>query len=233
MRFAALGIFVATTVCFSVFETLPQILPSDEAKEDAGLRRTRDAALVAVKTRSLDSLMTLVSDDLVMNEGSDLPSNPKRALRDSLSDPRNEWWGALEDSLSLGGAFTTDRGALEGRREFCAPYFYAKYPAEIPEGVRGEGTPWVIIEKDVPLYARPDTRSRVVGKVSYALLQAVGLGRPDPVNPKVLWHAVEFPRDAESYVMASKIRNPEGFHSCFAKEHDGYRISLISRYRGL
>jgi hypothetical protein len=69
--------------------------------------------------------------------------------------------------------------------------------------------------------------------VSYALLQAVGLEQPDPVTPKVLWDSVEFPPDGESYVMASKIRDPEGFHVCFAKERAGYRISLMSRYRGL
>jgi hypothetical protein len=45
-----------------------------------------------------------------------------------LSHAAPEDWASIERPLLLGGAFTTTRGAVHGRREFCAPYPYASFP---------------------------------------------------------------------------------------------------------
>jgi len=233
MRTLVLAVWFVTAVASGPPAQLPQILPVDAAAEDAPLRQARDAALAAATAKNVDALLALVSPDLVLAEGSDLPKDRPRWLREALANPQHEWWRGLAESLALGGAFTTARGAVEGRREFCAPYFFARFPTDVPAVVHGERPPWIIIDKDVALHQRPDARSRVVARVSYALVQAESLEQPDPVTPRVLWDSVEYPENATSYVMASKIRNPERFHVCFANEPTGWRISLISPYRGL
>ena len=52
------------------------------------------------------------------------PSRGKDALRGRLAwnGGDNPSWAHLESALALGGSFTTTRGRVEQRREFCAPY---------------------------------------------------------------------------------------------------------------
>jgi len=160
MRQHVLAISLLTAALVQSF-SLPHIEPVDAATEDATLRDARDAALAAAKAKNVDALMALVSRDVIQSEGSDL-RNPYRWLRDVLGNPQHEWWGGIVESLSLGGAFTTSHGAIEGRREFCAPYYYALFPSNLPGEVQGENAPWAIIDKNVALHAKPDARSRVV-----------------------------------------------------------------------
>jgi hypothetical protein len=233
MRHVVFALFAIASVSIAQSPRLPQLRPVDAATEDESLRTVRDAALAAAKAKDVPALMSLVSTLVVIGDGGDAPGGLKPWLAETLSNREHEWWRGLEDALSHGGAFTTTRGAMEGQREFCAPYFYATFPEQVPEAARGEGTPWVVIDKDVAVHAAPDAKSRVLARWSYVLVQATGADRRDRMNPDVLWKSVDFPENSESFVLASKMRNPEGFHVCLAKEWGRWRISLIRQHRGL
>src|SRR4029450_8803378 len=103
----------------------------------------------------------------------------------------------------------------------------------LPGEVQGENAPRFIIDRNVALHAKPDARSRLVARVSYVLVQAFPDESPDPVTPVVRWNSVEYPLNSTSYVMATKMRDPEGFHVCFAKEPVGWRIRLRRAQSGL
>jgi len=233
MRHLVVAIFAVASIGLGQSPRLPQLLPVDAATEDESLRIARDAALAAAKTRNVDALMTLVSPTVFIGEGPNAPGATQRVLRESLADPKYQWWQGLEDALSHGGAFTTTRGAMAGQREFCAPYFYATFPMELPDAVQGERTPWVVIDKDVAVHAAPDAKSRVLARWSYVIVQANGGEQEDAKIPGVRWQSVDFPEDSESFVLANKIRNPEGYHVCFAKEWGKWRISAMIPHGGL
>jgi hypothetical protein len=232
MRHLVLVPLLIASVSVGQAPRLPRLLPVDAATEDESLRAVRDAALAAAKAKDVSALMPLVSTLVVIGDGGDSSGPLKPRLAEWLSNPEYEWWQGLKDALSHGGAFTTTRGSMEGQREFCAPYFYATFPTQLPEAVQGEATPWVVIGKDVEVHKAADLQSRIVARWSYVIVQANGPDYPDPANPDILWKGVDFPENSESYVLASRIRNPQDFHVCFAKEWGRWRISLMSQ-RGL
>lgn len=220
MRHLVFALFALATFGVEQSARLPRLLPVDAATEDESLRVVRDAALAAVKAKNVSALLPLVSTLVVIGDGGDSTGGMKPWLERTLSNPDDEWWHDLKDALMHGGAFTTTRGAMEGQREFCAPYFYATFPAVLPEAVQGETTPWVVINKDVAVYARADLQSRIVARWSYVIVQANNGDYHDPANPDILWKGVEFPENSESFVLATQIRDPEGFTSVLRRSGD-------------
>ena len=103
------------------------LLPVDEATHDNSLLKFRAELIAAVKRRDVEGVMRNVDANVDR-------SRDKDALRGRLSwnGGDNPSWAHLESALALGGSFTTTRGRVEQRREFCAPYTYSTYPWPVP-----------------------------------------------------------------------------------------------------
>lgn len=215
----AASILALTTV---QLPTLGSVLPVDEARQEPGLAAVRDRVFAAAKARDARTVMSFASQRLKLGDSGDVDDRSRRRFGEILSRPEDEAWGGLEGALSLGGAFTKTRGAVEGRREFCAPYVYAAFPSDIV----AEGTPWVILDKDVAVHAAPNRKSAVIGTLSYAIVQAPGNQRHDPLDYNTVWETIASD-DKEAFVLASKIRDPEAYHVCFANE-GGWVISAFT-----
>jgi hypothetical protein len=239
--FLALVLITATTVVISGQSTWPpsvaaqlRRLPSfpsvDEARQEPDLEAVRNEVLAAVRAKDVKRLMGFVSSSLVV-DGERSDENWPRLEHWLLSVPHAEDWGLLERALSLGGAFTTTRGAVEGRREFCAPYVYARCPlwADIPENVQGERLPSAVVVKAVDVHAKPDLRSRVLGRIGFVMVQAGGLDAPDPSDPSVRWNVLNFEGEQEAYVRAETIQDPEGPNVCFAQDSKRWMVSSFDR----
>jgi len=215
-----------------------RLLPIDEAASAPDLKRTRDALLAAVKARDADAVMRFVSPDLVLENVGSENRDGRKILAEELKAPRalgekdREYWYGLESSLSLGGAFTSTRGALAGRREFCAPYVYAAFPQSVPPEVQGETLPWALIRKDVELRAAPSANSGLLTRLSYALLQAPGAVRRDPYTDQ-MWQSVELSEGREAFVPADEIRDPAGYHACLASIDARWVLSSFTRHGSL
>src|SRR5215217_3998769 len=94
--------------------------------DDAG--QSRDLArfsqqVLEMATRHADNELLAVVESST-SEALTRATTVERELRD-LGERR---WRQLKRALALGGAFTTSRGAVAGRREFCAPYTYGAFP---------------------------------------------------------------------------------------------------------
>jgi hypothetical protein len=229
MNRACLALFVLFASAAMLGQTvrLPTLAAVDEAGREPSLRGVRQTVLKAVAERDVDALVSIVSAK-ARNEGSLLSAE---WLRSVFTDPNFEWWSQLRDALTHGGAFTTSRGAVDGRREFCAPYAYAAFPSEIPAVVHGERPPYVVIGKNVAVHAKPDARSRVLARLSHVLVQAPGAEYPDKTVRGRVWKAIEYPdSETEGFILASQIRDPEGFHVCFAPEGGQWRISEMQSH---
>jgi hypothetical protein len=204
-------------------EPFPQLRPIDEATKDPQLAETRTALLAALRDRNVDFVMRYVSPNVVVERGGESGGQAWTRLFEDLSqrgsksgDGENQRWGGMEAALSLGGSFTTSRGALLGRREFCAPYVYSAFPTPIPEAVRGEIPPWALIRANVDIREQPSSTARVLKRMSYALLQAPGAEHVETPTGKK-WKSVHVSEDQEGFVPADAIRDPEGYHVCLAR----------------
>ena len=150
-------------------------------------------------------------------------------LRESLADPKCPMVAGLE-MPSHGGAFTTRVGPCG---DAVRRVFLRHLSTELPHAVEGERTPWVVIDRDVAVHAAPDARNRVLTRWSYVIVQINGGEQDDATNSRVRWQSVDFPEDSESFVLANKIRNPQGYHVCFAKEWGKWRISAMIAHSDL
>jgi hypothetical protein len=130
--------------------------PVDEAELDSTLKSFRDELVAAIGRR--DAKVIIDSVDPTMKSGL---STLQVELRRSLDSPRHADWRFLERVLTLGGSFTTTRGAQAGRREFCAPYTYSTYPRPVPPDLAGEQDPWVIIYPRIALRTEPKMTAAV------------------------------------------------------------------------
>ena len=90
--------------------------PVDEAGKDPELVAFREALLGAAKRRAVTALVESASETVKV-DGEPFAVRLRRDFTDKVTPP----WDDFSGALSLGGAFTTTRGAIRDRREFCAP----------------------------------------------------------------------------------------------------------------
>jgi hypothetical protein len=221
---------LALAVSASPIATPPKLMPVDEARKEPALAGVRDEVLAAVRARDARRVMSFVSPAVVLDGAAQKGDANWRSLDRALANPRQEDWRRLEDSLALGGAFTTKRGANKGRREFCAPYVFAAFPEHLPLALRGlERSPWVIVDKHVEVHSSADESSRVIASLSYSIVPANGGEYRDPHDAARTWQAINVSAGEDGFVDSRKIRNPEGYHVCFAKEGGSWLISSIAQ----
>jgi hypothetical protein len=234
MRYVVITLSVAL---WTATTAIPRLPPMDEAASDKDLTRTRAELLSAVRERHGEAVMRFVSADVLV-ESTESGSTSWNILANALSSGTpgekrdasdHAYWKGLESALTLGGAFTTTRGAVLRRREFCAPYVYAAMPepAALPESVRGE-VPLGHWSRGTSKRATPSSDGRLVMRLSYALLQAPGAERQDASGKR--WQSIELANDTEAFVPADAIWNPESYHVCFAKVQDRWLVSAFGAH---
>ena len=207
MRLVLFVLLCIASVSVRQSPRLPQLLPVDAATEDESLRAARDAALTAAKTRNVEGLMALVSPTVFIGEGPNAPGATLRVLRESLGGITSTRWvaGVGRFALSHGGAFTTTRGAMEGQREFCAPYFYATFPTELPTRCKANARHGWSSTRTSPCTRRRTRRAVSSHGGRHVIVQANGGEQDDATTPRVRWQSVDFPEDSESFVLATQI----------------------------
>jgi hypothetical protein len=147
----------------------------------------------------------------------------------SLSPPfSNTIAYETEHALALGGTFTTSRGAVPGRREFCAPYVYSAFPEELPRWLEGEENPWAIIGSNVPVREQPRPSARVLTRLSWELVKADGWRDADPKG-RLQWANVTLPDGRSGYVQEGQIRPTTDYHVCFAKIDGRWLMTSFAR----
>lgn len=195
--------------------------PVDEAAKVPDLMRFRAQVMDIVRRRALDELMT--------NVETQTPDAVRRAqfIESRLMDGDETYWKRVERALTLGGAFTTTRGAVPNRREFCAPYVYGAFPKELPEWIGLEQPPVVVVGTKVPVYQAPNATSRVVARLSNVIVDWIDtmagpLGR-DPLIPAFV--QIEIAPERRGWVDGTHVIFLNGWHVCIAQTGQGWRIS--------
>lgn len=209
----------------SVLQGVPRLRPVDEARSDKELLKFRDQLIAALSTGRLEDVLASMEPTVRAS----VEPHWRRIPLERLTRDRDSEWVALKGLLELGGSFTTTRGAARGRREFCAPYVYSAFPNRpLPESLADEVDPWVITGEQVPVYAERKTTSRVLTRLSHAVVPTGGgwLG-PDPDG--TMWAAVQLPDGREGFVLSPQIRRPDDYHACFARIDGQWRMTAFER----
>ena len=223
---SVLAVMVLTVTQPAPYRPIP-FAPVDQAKDEPELVVFRQRLIDVAERRAVDELLSLASQT-TQTEGSTTVSSLRREFTEVVPPP----WQAFKEALSLGGAFTTTRGAVRGRREFCAPYVYSAFPSTLPEWIGGEQLPWVIVRADAPVYARPSLSSPLVARTGHAIvefLDHIGPGLVAKADPG--WVHIALSPKRRGFVTEDSARSPEDWHVCMAREDGGWRVTEFARFR--
>lgn len=189
----------------------------DEAGQDPALKLFRDRLLLAAKQRDAKILAESMAPEL-------------RAREQAWLHPpfSNTIAYETERALALGGSFTTVRGAVFGRREFCAPYVYATFPNVAPRPIVSTFGPYAIIGDRVPARAKPRPDAPVVTYLSWELVKAFGWLDADPQS-RLQWAEVDLLDGRQGYVQEGQIRHPTDYHVCFARIDGRWLMTAFGR----
>ena len=121
------------------------------------------------------------------------------------------YWSSLEDVISF-GAIRVDE------REFCQPYYScsAGQPALIGLNIYNAA---VLVEKDVAVYEGPDTETRVIETLSFAVVE-LGTFLDD-----LIWAEIKLPSGQEGYIERRTMRPPVGFKAVFEQRPAGWVLA--------
>jgi hypothetical protein len=185
----------------------------DEAGQDSEFKAFRDRLEEDLKRGDLQRLAAVMAQPLRAKWPDSLASIAHHAGR----------------ALALGGSFTTVRGAVFGRREFCAPYVYAAFPNVVPPPIRSTFEPYAIIGDRVPARAKPRPDAPVVMYLSWELVKDGSWY--DDAQRHVLWAQVTRLDGRVGWVQHGQIRHPTDYHVCFAKIDGQWLMTAFGRDR--
>ena len=208
-----------------------KVYPVDEAKREPSLLAAREALLEAISHGDAEHVKRLI----------DPSSSPAAALVDALRVDANQrsaakdlWvWTPLKRALSLGGAFTTTKGAVYGRREFCAPYAYANWPPHwLLDDMRDPDSgsePWMVIGQGVAVRLAPSIQAPIVSRVSFEVLPVAALSAQDESGADLVWQRVILPDGRHGFVADSLLWGDMDYHVCFANVDGQWRLTKFAR----
>jgi hypothetical protein len=198
--------------------------PVDEARNDPQLAAFRDTLLGIAKRRVVEELVAVASAT-VQIDGEPFAARLRRDFTDRVTPP----WDAFREALSLGGAFTTTRGAIRGRREFCAPYVYGTFPSTLPPWIGGENLPRAITRSTTPVFEAPDRSSRVLARLGHVIVEYLDHVPPEAAEPNDRgWVLIALSPTRKGYVSADAARSPRDWHVCLANEAGRWQISAAA-----
>ena len=189
--------------------------PVDEALQDGTLVEFRSRLLKAVRSRDVAAVLQVTAG-----------SAKQTLFAAAAIGPQAEDWSQLDRALSLGGSFTTRRGAVPGRREFCAPYVFSAFPTSVPHDLSGELDPAAIIAASVPLRSMPTDGATSILTLSHELVKRNGDSRKDGGQ---YWIGVIAFDGREGWVKSSEIRYPDDVHVCMAQLDGQWTLTSFGR----
>lgn len=197
-----------------------QVLPVDEANQDASFVAFREKFIAAVKRRDVKFLFATLDRDIKGSFGGD----------DGIADFKRIWkldqpsksglWKELSAVLTNGGTFSKESKT----REFCAPYSFTVFPADLDAFEHQ-----MIFGDNVNLRAAPDSKSSVVAQLSYNVVRVDyenSVKKPNSEND-FAWLKVETLGGKKGFVSPDFVRSPIGYRGCFEKKNGKWKMTFF------
>jgi hypothetical protein len=194
-----------------------KLYPIDEAHENPEFEAFREKLMAVAKAKDVDFIgehtdkairYTFGVNDRI--EGFfrqwELDSNPGESM----------FWDELLQVLNLGGSFRN-----EEKTSFMAPYVYTEFPEDIDAFQHV-----AIIDKNVKVYAEPNTDAKVLGTLTYSIVKVLesrfkfeGANRQEPT-----WLKIESLSGNTGYIPAEYGRSPVDYRGNWLKSDGTWKM---------
>lgn len=196
-----------------------RILPHDEALTDASWAVFRARLLTAIEKRDRQFVLSVLDPNI--RNGADAPRGIAEFRKQwELDADTGVFWRMLPSALSVGSAYLERRNS---RRELCAPYVLAKWPASVDPSVYG-----VISARDTMVKAGPSWDTDTIARLSYEIVRVTDWEVPD-LEPgfKQNWVRIRLLKEGTGFVPEEQIRSPVEHSACFIRTANGWRMTVF------
>ena len=122
----------------------------------------------------------------------------------------------MQRVISMGGSFADDT-------TFIAPYVFSDWPrASMTISIVDPYVFVAIIEKDVPVYERPDSSSAVIARQSYNIV----LQHPESYKYGA-WAKICTMNATPGFIRKSQCYSPIGYRACFIKSDSRWLLRYV------
>jgi hypothetical protein len=205
-------IALAMVSCFAAQAAELKHEPVDEAWKDPTLVAFRKDLLAAVKRHDVKYVVARAARNIKLSFGG---YAGRKTLREwlRLEGMRETYWRELEGVFSLGGVFT-------GKDTFCIPYVACIDVPGCPDCDPYETV--YVLSKDAKAYAAMNTKSPVVARLSYDVLQM-------DYSKDVIegWMAVGLPGGGVGYVTGPDFRTAVDYRALLRKRKGVWQIDVF------
>ena len=194
-----------------------KLYPVDEADENAKFEAFREKLMAAAKVKDVDFIKEHTDKNIHYTFGLndriegflrqwELDSNPEESML----------WDELLQVLSLGGSFRNKE-----KTSFTAPYVYTEFPEDIDAFQHV-----AIIDKNVKVYAEPNTDAEVLGTLTYSIVRVLerhfkseAADRQEPT-----WLRIESRSGNTGYIPAEYGRSPVDYRGNWIKTDGTWKM---------
>jgi hypothetical protein len=192
----------------------PKLMLVDEASKDPTLVQFRERLLEAVRNRDVEFLSEVIDPNIRTGFG---PTGGATEFRRQwkLDTRESPLWDELETILTLGGGFNPSSAGSQ----FWAPYVYSAWPQQ-HDAFRS----LAVIEDDVPMHERPDSSSRVIGRLSYDIVASIDVPAAELAAG---WTRVMTADGRSGWVDSLTVRSPVGYRAGFTRRNGSWKLSAF------
>ncbi len=181
--------------------------PVDEALYNVGFARFRTQLLQISARKDVLALQQVVSPQIKMSFGDQQgwKAFVENWALDELPE-RSNFWEKLDETLTLGGRFMS-------ARTFMAPYpFHC-------DAIKDPYTDAVVIAKNVALREAPTTDARMLGQLSFTIVQILEEQRD--------WALVKTSTGQRGYLAKLYLRRPIDYRAGFTQTAEGWQMDFF------
>jgi len=198
-----------------------QVMPVDEAKNDASFLAFREKLIAAVKKRDVKFLIAALDRDVKGSFGGDEGIKDFKTLW-KLDRPDSLLWKELSVVLNNGGTFLKEESIKN--KQFCAPYSFTLFPPDLDAFEHQ-----MIFGNNVNLRAKPDVKSSVVAQLSYNVIKVDyenSIKKPRREN-EYAWLKIATLGGKKGFVSADFVRSPIDYRGCFEKINGKWKMTAF------
>jgi len=188
----------------------------DEAKKDASFLTFRTKLIAAAKRRDTKYILSILDKEI---QNSRNGTDGIKEFKDDWKIERRDskFWDEFLRVITNGGQFMNSGEAKN--TFFTAPFTYP----DLPDDADGSNY-HVIFGKNVTYRAKPEMSARVVGKLSYNVVEITETVNDKKDPEKVAWYKIKTPGGKTGFVKAEFIRDSIDYRAGFEKRNGKWKM---------
>lgn len=203
-------------LCVATFAQEKYVRPQDDAADDPAFVAFRTKLIAAAERKDVTYLLSII-DPKIKNGfgGQDGIANFKREWK--ITSKNSKFWKEFLAAIKNGGKFEN------GGKSFMAPYTFTNWPDDV-DGFEYH----VIFGNNVNLREQPDMKAKVVGHLSYNIVEI----QPETVpksgkSEHPGWYLIKTLGGIEGYVKQDFVRSHIDYRAGFDKIRGSWKLTFF------